>query len=321
MPKEREFGFDNLRGLLMILVVFGHLLTVCGPFPKAGFLYRTIYSFHMPAFLFLTGYFARFDGKKLLRRLALPLVVFQILWLPFDAWFTGTPVQWQFITPHWILWYLLAAIYYHLLLPVYALPAEKWRLPVIGLTAALSLLIGYDSNIGYGFSLSRFFVFQPWFLLGWYSAQGDWISKTARWCKTRKIPIGWILTAAVCLMTLAIEIIQLSPEILYGAHPYAALDYGPLERGVAGVTALAWIGFGCLVLLPLVGRKLPLLTALGQNTMPVYLLHGFAVRWIQKCCPDLLATPVSVLAVLALILAAFGNPWVGRLFRRIFYGK
>ena len=65
MKKTREYGFDNLRGLLIVLVVLGHLLEICGSFPGAGFLYRTIYSFHMPAFLFLSGYLPVLTGGRL----------------------------------------------------------------------------------------------------------------------------------------------------------------------------------------------------------------------------------------------------------------
>lgn len=65
----RDYRLDRLRLLLMVLVVFGHLLEL---FPGAEKLYRVIYSFHMPAFLFLSGYFARLDLRRLWPQLLRP---------------------------------------------------------------------------------------------------------------------------------------------------------------------------------------------------------------------------------------------------------
>lgn len=50
---QRSSRFDNLRALLILLVVFGH----CQELIQKNLLYRVIYSFHVPAFIFLSGYF------------------------------------------------------------------------------------------------------------------------------------------------------------------------------------------------------------------------------------------------------------------------
>lgn len=321
MERGRDYGFDNLRGLLMVLVVLGHLLERCGSIPGAGYLYRTIYSCHMPAFLFLTGYFARYDVKKIITGLLVPYVLFQAAYILFDRWLSGEETVMQFTTPYWLLWYLMACILYQLLLPMYAAASGKQRGLALGITFLLSLLAGYDTTVGYRLSLSRFLVFQPWFLLGYYCRQGGWIPAAANRCREKEIPLQWILTGAVCVLVLLMHLTAFRPELLYGAHPYGNLDYGPAERIFAAATALAWIGFGCFVLQPLLRWRLPMLTALGQNTMPVYLLHGFAVRYIQKCQPGMLETPARVLLVAVLILAVLGNPPVGDGFRYLFSGK
>lgn len=321
MARKREYGLDNLRGILIFLVVFGHLLENCGSFPGAGFLYRTIYSFHMPAFLFLTGYFARYDRKKLVCGLLVPYILFQTAYILFDRWMNGGETELQYTTPYWLLWYLMACILYHIILPLYAVSSLRQQFLALGITFLLSLLAGYDGTVGYRLSLSRFLVFQPWFLLGYYCRQGGWIPEIIQWSEKRKIPLKSLLTAGVCILVLLMQLFSFRPEILYGAHPYETLAYGPLERIFAGITAFSWIGFGCLVLLPLLRWRLPMLTALGQNTMPVYLLHGFVVRYIQRCQPGMLETPMQVLVVTVLILAVCGNPLSGESFRKLFSGK
>lgn len=321
MTKHREFGPDNLRGILILLVVFAHLLENGTPFRGAIFLYRTIYSFHMPAFLFLTGYFARFDTKKIIWGLVVPYGIFQTLYLCFDGWLGGTDVVLQYTTPYWILWYLMVCIFYHILLPLYTVDSWKRQLLVLGITFALSLLAGYDRAVGYRLSLSRFFVFQPWFLLGYYSRRGDWIRKLTRWSGERDFLLKLLLTVAVCILPLVMQVLGFSYKILYGASSYELLNYGPLERSFAAITGLAWIGFGVVVLMPLLQRRIPVLTSLGQNTMSVFLLHGFAVRYIQLRQPQLLNTPLMVGLVTVLLLAACGNNVVGTAFRKLFSGN
>ena len=80
--KERDYFFDNARALLIFLVVFGHLME---PYrSSSGFitsLYLTIYSFHMPGFLFISGYFAKKAGQagyieKLSKKLLIPYFIF-----------------------------------------------------------------------------------------------------------------------------------------------------------------------------------------------------------------------------------------------------
>ena len=52
---ERNYRIDNIRFILIFLVVFGHLLGIMTG-SKADLLYRFIYSFHMPVFIFITGH-------------------------------------------------------------------------------------------------------------------------------------------------------------------------------------------------------------------------------------------------------------------------
>ena len=63
--KQRDAYFDNVKGILILLVVIGHLIE---PFYlKSKFvesLYTFIYTFHMPAFIFLSGLFFKPDLKK-----------------------------------------------------------------------------------------------------------------------------------------------------------------------------------------------------------------------------------------------------------------
>lgn len=82
--------FDMMKGLAILLVLVGHLAL-----PNDGFLYKFIYSFHMPLFLILAGYYAKSyeeSGlnfgqliKKDSKRLLLPYILTVIGILLFTA--------------------------------------------------------------------------------------------------------------------------------------------------------------------------------------------------------------------------------------------
>lgn len=78
LPKsqERDLGIDRCKGLLILLVVFGHLVsgTNLAEVPTGYHWYadalRAIYFFHMPAFLYLSGLISyrslvRVDGSRM----------------------------------------------------------------------------------------------------------------------------------------------------------------------------------------------------------------------------------------------------------------
>ncbi len=74
MSSPRDLRFDGLKSLLIFLVVLGHLT-----FKDYGIdLMEMIYSFHMPVFVFLSGYFTSLssDKEKQRRWLKKTLVIF-----------------------------------------------------------------------------------------------------------------------------------------------------------------------------------------------------------------------------------------------------
>ena len=102
MEKARQHGFDNVRFILIFCVVLGHLLERGGR-ESGGYL--LIYTFHMPAFLFLSGWFARFQPRRLLTLAGLYLC-FQFLYRAMESILFHAPFSLELFTPYWLLWYL-----------------------------------------------------------------------------------------------------------------------------------------------------------------------------------------------------------------------
>ncbi len=67
---NRDSYFDNARFILIFLVVFGHLIqSYVDANTFVATLYKFIYAFHMPAFILISGYFAKGIYQKPHRRL------------------------------------------------------------------------------------------------------------------------------------------------------------------------------------------------------------------------------------------------------------
>mgnify|MGYP003062873836 FL=1 len=113
---SRDRKWDFLRGLAIFLVLLGHSIQWFDPNWKQNPLFEGIYSFHMPLFMFISGYFLRKNldqvpfwewQKQKARQLFLPSVVNSIV---FSLLIYFTICQgWSHLKPIWYheaLWYL-----------------------------------------------------------------------------------------------------------------------------------------------------------------------------------------------------------------------
>lgn len=319
--KTREYQYDNLRFLLIALVVLGHLLEIAGEFPHKETVYAVIYSFHMPAFLFLSGMFARFDREKWIFGMALPYLALQWFYTAFVEKLGDPYVHVQFSRPYWILWYLFVLAIYTLLLPVYDLPSRWGRVILVAASVVLALLVGFDKSVDYQWSASRLIAFQPWFLLGYYFRRADGLG--ARWRGLGRNVRGAALgLAALCCVALEWWMLGqgVTAKMMLGAYGYEDLGYSWQVRGLIMCCAGSAILLLFAGLAPRLKRKIPVVTTLGQNTLSIYLLHGVFFHLIRLKYPWLLARPWQVPLVWAGLLLLLGNPAVGRTARFLLGG-
>ena len=306
---RRSAKYDNLKALLIFLVVFAHLQNLFSG-PRSEVLYRTIYIFHMPAFVFVTGRFAKFDLRGILTRQLLPYLFFQVLYITWDRLVLGTPWTLQFTTPRWILWYLLSAALWRLLLPLVDTERAGRMALTLALSLGLALAAGYCPRLGFCLSLSRTVVFLPFFLLGLYWGRLE-----------RRMPppsrrAG--IAAGVLAAALSRALLERGATrgLLYGALSYADCECGPGLRLLQLLAAGCWI---CALVCLTPDRRIPGVTALGRSTLPVFLLHGLAVRCLAAAgwfSGGSEARNLAMALVLtAALLAALGNPRAAALFR------
>lgn len=260
----------------------------------------------MPAFLFLTGYNIKFKPQNIVFRWFIPYLVFQFLHITYSGYVLGNHMILQFTTPYWSLWYLLACVFYQILLPLYDVDSERHQFFIMTIVVILALVVGYDDSIGKYMTLSRFFVFQPWFLLGLYFKKRSIFrsifmhSINRMWLE--RISIYGILLSIVYLYVLNIE-----NRLLYGSFSYKNYGITIGKRAIVMLIALCWIVFLLVVIKPYINKKIPLVTTIGQNTLSIYLLHGFVVKALPIFCPVIVSAPWSILLISAIILILFGN--------------
>ncbi|MFK9092859.1 acyltransferase family protein [Bacillus salipaludis] len=285
LTSKRSKFFDNAKFILIFLVVFGHLISPLKEQDGILFtLYTFIFLFHMPAFILISGYFAKGYKKKgylkkSVKKILVPYLIFQIIYsIYYYVIGQENRLNFDLLHPHWTLWFLLSLFFWNLLL--YAFARMKW----IGFAAAIimGIVIGYVDNVGSFLSLSRTIVFFPYFLLG-FLLNGNQLKRVIR--SKFSLPAGMVIIMATWLF--------IGLGFPKDAVPWLLADtsyenMGGMEWTDGLIRALQYgltlmVVFGFLALIPSTQYKL---TKIGERTLYVYLLHGFIIKSLQAIVPD-----------------------------------
>lgn len=83
LMNHRILYLDNIKGFAILLVVLGHCIQFSNPKFDDDFLFRFIYSFHMPLFFMVSGYVSckiQFSWKETIRKRLYQLMLPYLLW-------------------------------------------------------------------------------------------------------------------------------------------------------------------------------------------------------------------------------------------------
>ena len=264
---SRDAKFDGLKFILMFLVVLGHL-----KYMDYGLrISRIIYSFHMPVFIFLSGFFTSLSSNKekriswikntiiiyivadiaeLLLNILLDYSACSLKGREFSisSYFNWHTVFW----PGFALWYLVCLIY--------------WRIAIWTIGNKMNDIIGFD------LSFQRTFAFLPFFVLGIVFKKRGLVRKL------EQLPVYY----AVIGLLLGFIAAGLMPTY-FPVQPLKTFDQ-VAERVIQTILAL----FLCIMIIRLSRAKFTEAFAkYGSMTLWIYIGHIYLVNASNRLFPHL----------------------------------
>ena len=276
--RGRLYYFDNAKFILIFLVVLAHFvasLNDTSPFCRA--LWGVINYFHMPALIFISGFFAkRYISKSReikVQRVATYVILMAaatLFYALFQTFALDLPFRPSMMSARPAMWFLQCLIAWHVMLPVLSYFKPGY---VMAASIVLGLLVGYQNGASHFMSISRMFVHLPFFMAGYYIKQEhiDKLNKKIfKW-----MGAGAFAAVAAISYILPFTVIE---SLLTSRAPYAKLKilvahipeplFWTARLWFYGVAAALIVAF-----LALVPRGKAIFTNLGQETLSVYILH------------------------------------------------
>ncbi|MFF8815082.1 acyltransferase family protein [Streptomyces pactum] len=318
--KPRDPFFDNAKYLAIVLVAMGHSWEPLTDDSRAAeALYMTVYAFHMPAFILISGYFSRgFDARpdrvrRLITGVAVPYVLFEVAYTLFKRWADDDPTyDFSLLDPWYLTWFLVALFVWRLTAPVW----RVIRRPVL-VSLIVAALASVSPDIGDDLDLQRVLQFLPFFVIGLRLRPEHF-----RWPARREVRLA------------ALPVFGCALAVAYWAAPRMNAAWFYHRDSVQELGAPPWTGpvmtlalFCCSAVLVTgflawVPRRRTWFTVLGAGTLYGYLLHGFLAkgsrfwgwydeyRWLHEPPGQ-----IAVTVVAAGVVTVLCTPPVRRMFR------
>ncbi|QIK74424.1 acyltransferase family protein [Nocardioides piscis] len=309
---QRDPWLDNTKMVLVTLVVIGHAWGLLPDTHASNWAYDFLYFWHIPAFVFLSGYLSksfewtRRHFKGLLYVLVLPYLVFEPALYYYRVSLGETEPGMLYLQPHWTMWYLIVLFFWRLMTPI--LKRHWLFLPGSVVVSLVAGLLTLD-----WFMLPRILGLLPFFVLGLHLKPRH----------LRRLDDPWVKVSAVGALLLIGLVSSQTDEWARTAFLWYDAGYEDLDLQVATAvqTRLSIIAVGLIgafSVMALVPRRAGWFTAMGAATMNVYLLHGFVIKTVRangfaewSVDHPTLALVLTTLGSIALALV-LASPWSRR---------
>lgn len=279
--KQRFPKWDNLKCLLIILVVLGHCVET---FIDNSWLFKRmwfmIYVFHMPLFAFVSGLFVKntiADVNKLKKSICFYLkayFVYKVLLMLVRLIFSGEG-KFNLLNESSIPWYMMAMA---LFLGITYLTRNVKPAYMLCMSVIFACVIGYDSSLGDFLALTRVINFYPFFLVGYYSKSDMQIFESS---KLKKVLSVIVLTAFCAVSWVYISKLYTLRPMLTGRNPYKSFcdpTYGIIYR-LAYYVIVSIIALSIIYLLP---NRISSCTFLGKKSLQIYIWHGVILNILRQ---------------------------------------
>lgn len=267
----RNYKYDNLKTIMMFCVIFGHCLELIeGEISRK--MYILIYTFHMPVFVFITGYLAKSNKEKIFKYIKIYLI-WQTIYCLYDKYFLNIECFIRYLIPNRFMWYIMAMIIWFWGLKLFDIEEEKIAKVLLIYSFVFSIVCGFFDELGYMFSMSRIITFLPYFIFGYYSKKFKWNIETLKNNKRNIIIFSIILAISITYFLLIID--NLNPLWLYGSYSYENGNYSFIFKIMWILLSICEL-FIFLSIIP--NKKINIISTVGTTTLCTYLLHGFIIK-------------------------------------------
>lgn len=253
-----------------------------------GGVWSLIYTFHMPLFVLISGYFSRRDSINIINIIK-PLLVFQFISVVILTILGNKFSILHFLVPHWTLWYLLSLIFWRLILRY--TPEKLIDNPheYLGIALFATLTIGLFLPHGRVLSAQRTINFLPFFLMGYYFRERKIKQKL---CNNSISIILLAIVSIICLLGLYPNNASI---LLRGADPYSIHDL-PAKVFILMCTMV------CIYTLWNTKREVSWLAEIGRNSLMYYLYHGLIIEFFLTPVVNYFNLPTNILGISAYFL-------------------
>lgn len=274
---KRIAYFDNAKGILIIFIILAHVFSLCSNYYNYNDdFFKFAALFMLQCFFFISAYFSS-KSKTPRKKRIISLLKTYLLWqtiitIYYSFVLNIIDFNLNYMIPRYTLWFLITMITYNLLEIILEKSQAKVMIP---LSFIVGLLAGFLPFIGETLSLSRSFVFFPFYVLGYYAKDLDILTKI----KTNKVKLITIIASCLILI-LILNFNNLLPiKILKGKFSYFDINSANILL-VCGQRILFYV-FSITVsiaFMNLVPKKESILTTLGRNTLYIYLTQGMILK-------------------------------------------
>lgn len=305
---KRKYELDNLKGILIFLVVFGHLLLsfTHATSNLASKIVAYIYFFHMPLFLIVSGFLTH---KKLCKKdIVYLLVVFlsmNISYSLYDYYVNG--VLELFILKY-SSWYIILLLVYRIIINTnfFKEILKKDKFDILIISLFLSLIV---QPLPTSLIIKRIFGNFYYFLFGYLIVNNDKIFKSKCNKKFVYLMIGFILS-----------IIFLALNATTDINFYLGSSYSNKQDIVLKFVQIIVNSFFFLFLVNILPKcRLRFLTRVGQNSLYIYTLHRLPTLIISEyIIPDRKAKIILDIIIAFILCFALSSKLVIKITKGIY---
>ena len=294
--KTRIYKYDNVKAILIFLVVVGHMTT---DYVKDAHVVRWItlwiYTFHMPAFIMVSGLMHKRYITEEQASLGIKGVT-KMRWDKFVGFLLcayglkaflflfrtaiGQHPKWDWIAEPGIPWYLIVMAEYEIV--TYLIRRIDWKHMMV-IAFAISAIVGYFPSIGDDLSLSRMINFFPIFLIGYYLDAGKLLEFSKK---------NWAKVVSAVLLVISAVVCYVGPWGMYSMRKWftGRRSYEFLEDFFPGTMSIAWairlgvwaiailLAFAIIIITP--DNRIPGVSIVGERSLSIYFWHRPICYWL-----------------------------------------